>query len=303
VIHRHMAGDATVEESALLLNRLTGEPREVDVVVSSDVAGHPVVVSVEATSGERPADVEWVERMVGKHRNLPTSKLVLVSEGGFTAQARELADREEAIALAPVDLEGGSPAARIVGRLKTLWPKLLSLTPERFRIVLERPDGSTGWFRGEPDHLLFLQDGSPVATLNGYAHLIIRKRFAEIAEQLGLAEISSDIDTAFVLESTPAGVTGEARSSLYVRWEESDPPELHPVAKLIVGGRAHIEVRELPLRHMRLGQVEFARGEMELGGSRSLVVVTEDDSGGKLTMRPLPMRKSGRAPRRRRRSR
>jgi len=31
--------------------------------------------------------------MVGKHRNLPTDKLVLVSEGGFAEQAPMLAEK------------------------------------------------------------------------------------------------------------------------------------------------------------------------------------------------------------------
>lgn len=177
IIHRHMAGEAEVEESGLLVNRLTGDPREVDVVIRSQVAGHPVTVAVEATSGRRRANVEWIERMVGKHRNLPTDRLVLVSEGGFSGTARELAEREGAITLSPEDLEGENPTAKIVGRLKSLWPKLLALTPERFRVFVERQDGGVGWFRAEPDHLLFLEDGTPVATLNGFAHRLIQKRF------------------------------------------------------------------------------------------------------------------------------
>jgi hypothetical protein len=283
-----MAGHAEVEESAMLVNRLTGASREVDVVVRSQVAGHPVTVAIEATSGRRRATVEWVERMVGKHGNLPTDKLVLVSEGAFTAKARELAQREGAIALAPEDLEGGNTSARIVGRLRSLWPKTLALTPERFRVFVQRPDGEAGWFRAEPDHLLFLDDGTPVATLNGFAHRLIQKRFPEVAEQLGLNRIAEDLDAYFRLESDgPHGTNDEGRLPLFVRHEESDRPVLHRVTGLVIDGKAHIEVRELALRHMRLGDVRFAQGEVEIAGQPSLVVVTEDDTGGKLTMRPL----------------
>jgi hypothetical protein len=288
IIHRHMAGEADVEESAMLVNRLTGDAREVDVVIRSEVAGHPVTVAIEATSGTRRANVEWVERMVGKHRNLPTDRLVLVSGGGFTTQARDLAYREGAIALAPEDLEGENPSARIVGRLRSLWPKMLALTPEGFRVFVERPDGGVGWFRAQPDHLLFLEDGTPVASLNGFAHRLIQKRFPEVAEQLGLNRIAEDLDAWFRLESEgPHGTNDEARLPLFVRHEESDPPELHRVTRLVIDGKAHIEVRELALRHMRLGDVQFAQGEVEIAGKPSLVVVTEDDTGGKLTMRPL----------------
>jgi hypothetical protein len=260
IIHRHMAGEAEVEESAMLVNRLTGDVREVDVVIRSQVAGHPVTVAVEATSGKRRANVGWVERMVGKHQNLPTDRLVLVSEGGFSAKARELAQREGAIALSPKDLEGENPSAQIVGRLKSLWPKLLALTPERFRVFIERADGTAGWFRAESDHLLFLEDGDPVATLNGFAHRLIQKRFPEIAEQLGMNRIAEDLDAWFSLESEGLhGSNDSGRLPLFVRHEEIDPPEFHRVTRLVIDGKAHIEVRELALRHMRLGDVHARR--------------------------------------------
>jgi predicted Mrr-cat superfamily restriction endonuclease len=97
VIHEHLAGDAVMEESAMLTNRLTGEQREVDVVLRRTTAGYETVIAVEATSRRAPVTAPWVEQMVGKHANLPTDKLVLVSESGFTKQARELAERENAI--------------------------------------------------------------------------------------------------------------------------------------------------------------------------------------------------------------
>jgi len=53
-----MAEEATVEESALLTNRATGEEREVDVVVRSKAAGHEVIVGVEASARSRRASVE-----------------------------------------------------------------------------------------------------------------------------------------------------------------------------------------------------------------------------------------------------
>src|SRR5438034_62901 len=141
VIHEHMAGDATVEESALLRNSLTGEEREVDVVITSRVAGHELVLAAEATAAGRPADTGWVERMLGKHRNLQTDKLVLVSEGGFTKQARQLALKENAVPLAPEDLAGDDPAYQIVNHLRSIWPKVVSLTPTEAVIHVCRPDG------------------------------------------------------------------------------------------------------------------------------------------------------------------
>jgi hypothetical protein len=83
VIYEHLAhaeGTATVGESATLEHRTTGEMREVDVAVRSDIAGHEILVCVEARASVRKADPPWVESIVGKHAELPPSQLVLVSE-------------------------------------------------------------------------------------------------------------------------------------------------------------------------------------------------------------------------------
>src|SRR3954447_25916201 len=90
VIYEHLTHDdatATVEESAMLVHRTTGELREVDVVIRSYVAGYQIIVGIEARASARKADLPWVESIIGKHSELPTSQLVLVSESGFTGPA------------------------------------------------------------------------------------------------------------------------------------------------------------------------------------------------------------------------
>ena len=86
-IHRQLAPDATVQESALLSDRSTGGTREVDVVVRTTVGEHEIILSVECRDHARKATVEWVEQMATKHHFLPTSKLVLLSAKGFTRAA------------------------------------------------------------------------------------------------------------------------------------------------------------------------------------------------------------------------
>ncbi len=115
----------------MLRDRVTGQEREVDVVITTEAAGHPVIVSVEASSTRRPATVEWVDRMTGKHAHLPTDKLVLVSEAGFAASAYESAEAKGALAIAPEDLASEDPAFSVVNRLPSIWPKTVSLVPER----------------------------------------------------------------------------------------------------------------------------------------------------------------------------
>lgn len=136
VLHEHMSPGAEVEESSMLVDARTGQRREVDVVVRTEAAGYPVTVSVEANSSRRPADIEWVDRLIEKHRDLSTDKLVLVSQAGFTEPARKSAESKNAIALSPEDLTTDDPAGEIVNHLKSLWPKFISLRARSARIFV-----------------------------------------------------------------------------------------------------------------------------------------------------------------------
>ena len=58
-------GGASKDESAMLPNRLTGELREVDVILRLDDSGHQTVIAIEAAARSRRASVDWVEQMIG----------------------------------------------------------------------------------------------------------------------------------------------------------------------------------------------------------------------------------------------
>jgi len=87
-----LAGHARVTESAMLPDRVTGESREVDVLLVAITAGYQVNLGIEVISWARPADTPWVEKMRAKHDNLPTDKLILVSESGFSGPAKRKAE-------------------------------------------------------------------------------------------------------------------------------------------------------------------------------------------------------------------
>jgi hypothetical protein len=92
-VQRELASGMIVRESELLEDLLSGDRREVDIVIRTKVADHDVIVSVECREQRRKATVDWVEQMAMKHRSLPTSKLVLVSATGFSASAAATAAR------------------------------------------------------------------------------------------------------------------------------------------------------------------------------------------------------------------
>jgi hypothetical protein len=87
LLHATLAGQASVVESAMLTDKVTGEQREVDVLITASAANYTVALGVEAVDWSRPAGTPWIEKMRAKHENLSVDKLILVSRRGFTKPA------------------------------------------------------------------------------------------------------------------------------------------------------------------------------------------------------------------------
>lgn len=87
MINATLAGDARIVESAMLADKVTAQPREVDILITASAAGYSVNIAIEVVGRSRKADAPWVEGMRAKHANLPTDKLILVSEQGFSRPA------------------------------------------------------------------------------------------------------------------------------------------------------------------------------------------------------------------------
>ncbi|MDP9350573.1 MAG: hypothetical protein M3P51_03400 [Chloroflexota bacterium] len=102
VIHlicRQLEEGATVTESKFLRDRLSGDAREVDIVIEMERTLGRLTVSVECVDHARPATQEWVERMHAKHEHLPTDRLFLVSRAGFYKPAMRQAELRGVTAL------------------------------------------------------------------------------------------------------------------------------------------------------------------------------------------------------------
>jgi len=83
----HACSASKIYESAMLKDMDTGESREVDILIISHEANYQLLISIEVVEWTRKADVPWVEKMIQKHKRLPTNKLVLISKSGFTKSA------------------------------------------------------------------------------------------------------------------------------------------------------------------------------------------------------------------------
>jgi hypothetical protein len=93
---------AVVTESAMLPERLSGELREVDILVSLDEGPHRLQIGIECQDKARPATKQWVEAIAKKHEELGINKSVLVSSSGLYPAARR---RAEKLFMSVIDFE------------------------------------------------------------------------------------------------------------------------------------------------------------------------------------------------------
>ncbi len=132
-INLQLAKEATVTESKLLRHRLTGAEREVDVVIEIEIGPYRPIIGIECRAHERPQDVEWVEQAHTKHKHL-TDKLVLVSQSGFTPQAKNLA---KTLGIETLTLAGAEKVdwTQIVGKLTRVYIALVRGQPTQIGIL------------------------------------------------------------------------------------------------------------------------------------------------------------------------
>lgn len=120
----------------MLVDRVLGEEREVDILVETQAGTRKLVVGVECRGGRsRPADVAWVEEIACKHRDLPIDRTVLVSRTGFTLNALKKA---EGLGLHAISLsQAPTPDFRAAF---TAWPATLEVTrarPLEARVIID----------------------------------------------------------------------------------------------------------------------------------------------------------------------
>ncbi len=80
-----------VTESALLLEP-DGTPREVDILVERSVSDVAIRLAIECRDRSRKSDVEWIDGLIGKFKNLKIDKVIAVCRSGFSAAASSKAE-------------------------------------------------------------------------------------------------------------------------------------------------------------------------------------------------------------------
>lgn len=270
LVKKHAASGATVTESKLLRDRITGAEREVDICIESVVAGHCVIVSIECRGRGRSASVKWIEEMKAKHERLPTKALVLVSSAGFTKEAIVVAQKYgiETIALSALD---GASAERLFGDTSSLWSKVFTLSPTKVVIrvapVGDLPGEDVATF---PDNIVYDYKGQELFSVKELVEILLRTEY--IIKEFG--KMGEEFHKGFEVRWEPARDSEGNPLCL----QKLDPPVLRPMEFVRIMGSCGFEISEFPLRHGILGNVKIAWGTGLFLGKEALLVASEDQS-------------------------
>ena len=254
------------------------------------------MVCVEASKTARPATVEWVERMIGKHADLPTDKVVLYSDRGFTIGALEKGRAHNVALISAEDLAEADSTEKVLGGLKTIWPKILTVQPVEARVHVAKSNGSRVWFRAEPDVQFFLVDGTALASpLRLAVDQVLGQSLGEIAQHIDLRVVAESTERAATMEFPLWWICDDADGEgafrpVYVSHRDDKQVELHRIEAVELVVRIQITVSEADLVHARLGSVTVAYGEFASNAHTGLFVVSRGptaDERATLKITPL----------------
>src|SRR5262245_6390790 len=79
-------------ESAMVKERGGRTEREVDVLLTHRAFGTVLRIAVECHDRKRHDDIEWIDSLIGKYKDLEVDKVIAVSASGFSRAAQEKAD-------------------------------------------------------------------------------------------------------------------------------------------------------------------------------------------------------------------
>lgn len=271
LVQVNLAAGATVTESKMLPDLLTGRKREVDVCVESTVGGHPVKVCIECRDHARSADVTWVEAMKGKHERLPTHALILVSRTGFTKEAQEVARRYgiEALSLQEVDQ---ADFQNLLEAKSSLWTKSVTVTAKKVVVrVLPTPALTAENVAVMPDTLVYASDGTELGPIASYVQLILN---APYARGYLLSEGKQEHVWFEFRWELPRDRLG---NPLFLK--KLYPQTLREIEYIEVKGPCEFKISEFRLRRGNLGEIELAWGKTKIHGKNALVVATRNATG------------------------
>jgi len=139
-IYKELEPVADVRMNDKILGLESQKERQIDISIRSNVAGHDILMIVQAKNHKKPADIKIVGEFDSVIRDLRASKGILICSAGFTRTAKEYAKRLK------IDLYTAHDASKVNWQTEIQIPVIKkSITVEvkiQHRYVVMKP-GST----------------------------------------------------------------------------------------------------------------------------------------------------------------
>jgi hypothetical protein len=270
--------EATVTESREFIDQVTGQPREVDIVIETKVGTHPFVIGIECVDRNRPMGAPWIEQIHNKHQDLgDIDKTIVVSKSGFTKPALKKAKQRKIEALT-LNEARGSNWVLYTSRLASLESINVVSTPVwaaeiRLKVM---PPGPPPFppppqFAQPTDQLIYDPTGKPLGGVGEQVDLILNDPAfrSQIEEQINAQEGAANEGLTIHLEL-------DYFNGNYVIDSTGAKQKLAQIV-VKVGARRVISV--IPLKKANYGSASLLHGAAEHLGHPVQLAWTEESDG------------------------
>ena len=252
-----LLGDgAVVEESKMLTDLVSGEPREVDIYAEGTLAGQTVNIGIECRDHQRKQGLRWVEQMHSKHERLPTNLLILVSSSGFTGPAIAKADSYGINTIAPTQADSDLATEVLASLGMTAWNINDASSSVSANVPTEWLERNARAVTGDDGQIPFYRsDGSPLVTSETFNMAALGQHLAAHPEL-----VAGGTDAEVDVEIPPLHGPAFKGELLYAYWSANgEQPVLVPVATVVVRGRVEVLTQAVTVG---------PTGEIRYGGNR-----------------------------------
>jgi hypothetical protein len=285
----HMSsGDATVRESVELVEIVSGNPREVDVVAVGEVAGHGTIVGIECRDWKRKQDVQWVEQADNKFKDLGANVKVLVSSSGFTKGALAKATQYGIKAITP-----GGVTSEFVGRLvnnaeQIQYHHWVTLTLKAEAVINQ--DGLSQRQELPGNVPVLLADGSEASIFVDLVNHVMRSHTRMHDDEWN--EIFRKGEETYGKGKVKYIATGDGPQPLFNGQKvylkgvsnKTGEEELFEIANVIVEFETQRTIADVPLTHGEYDGTYFSTGTAALGEGNTLQVVSRETADGEFDL-------------------
>lgn len=266
LIHHQLIDEATVTESKFLYDRAANVDREVDIVIEIQAGDYPVIIGIECQGRCRVANVEWVEQMAAKHASLPTNKLILVSQSGFSSTARKKA---EALGIRTMTLSQAirSDWIGLVGQATMLLVKW-GIEPVACFAVFSQYKGQRNTLQLDFNQQLYDREGYDVLIVNEAIEIIMDIQGEDLIKQMKQPDIDLQKPyTVFEMEfGIPAGT--------YLVDLSGTKQEIN---SFLIIGHCVRETELVDLKSGSFGSAQVAFGKTRTIDAKSLISIVEHE--------------------------